>query len=459
MVAFTRVKNNWGQLFYIQAHPSDRVNDYDLFFVDPVANTRIGYEQLERDVDALHGLPDVCVFSDCTALFTTLLRAIDEHKPVVLVENEEQGRQIGRLDAITLPPANFTSLNALGDTDGTKAHTHDAPHDTNIEPRWEQNYRWNRHALAASGCRIGLLTSGTTGQPKLIMHTLEALTRNVQVAPHHRSDRWGLAYHPTRFAGLQVFLQALANRNPLIRLYGLSPSEMHAAIDQQQITHLSATPTLLRLLASDGTPHPHVARVTLGGEVADQQLLQALKTTFPNAKIRNIYASTEVGALLSSDGESFQVPEALQSLIQIIDGELAVHRQLLASSLQDGAQDDFYRTGDCVELLHEHPLTFRIIARRSDIINVGGFKVNPLEVEALLTDMPEVAEVAVYGRTNSVTGSLVCCDVVLSAGKQLTTQQIIARLKPIVAAYKIPRIVHFVEQLSLTSTGKRQRGL
>jgi acyl-coenzyme A synthetase/AMP-(fatty) acid ligase len=323
---------------------------------------------------------------------------------------------------------------------------------------WQPDYRWNSHALAASGCRVGLLTSGTTGQPKLIMHSLAALTRHVQVAAHHRSDRWGLAYHPTRFAGLQVFLQALANRNPLIRLYGLSPSEMHATIDQQQITHLSATPTLLRLLVSDSITHPHVQRVTVGGEVADQQLLQAVKATFPQAKFRNIYASTEVGALLSSDGDAFQVPETHQGLIQVIDGELAVHRQLLASSLQANMQADFYRTGDCVEVLQTQPLTFRVIARRSDIINVGGFKVNPLEVEALLTDMPEVAEAAVYGRTNSVTGSLVCCEVVLSAGKQLTTPQIVARLKPIVPAYKIPRIVQFVEHLSLTSTGKRQRG-
>jgi len=459
MVAFTRVRNNWGQLFYIRAHPSDRMNGYDLFYVDPAAHTQIDYEQLERDVDALPSLPEVCVFSDCYTLFTTLLRAIDDHQPVTLVEYAEQRSQIGPLTASVPAPAESVSVNGVGYAGLKIATANHATPERPLETRCMDDYRWNQPALESSGCRVGLLTSGTTGQPKLIMHSLADLTRHVQTAPRHRSDRWGLAYHPTRFAGLQVFLQALANRNPLIRLFGLSPSEMHATIEQQQITHLSATPTLLRLLISDSITHPHVQRVTVGGEVADQQLLQAVKATFPHAKTRNIYASTEVGTLLSSDGDAFQVPETHQGLIQVIDGELAVHRQLLAASLQAKMQDDLYRTGDCVEVLQTQPLTFRFVARRSDIINVGGFKVNPLEVEALLTDMPEVAEAAVYGRTNSVTGSLVCCDVVLSAGKQLTTQQIVARLKPMIPAYKIPRIVQFVEHLSLTSTGKRQRGL
>ncbi len=492
----------------------------DLFFVDASQNVAIDYDQLLRDVAAAESIPKVVVYEDCYALFKTLLVAIERDATLVLVDEaadcadaESLLEQFGGLEA-----NEWCSASGMQGIDANKSHSASATHGNNANKshpasathgidakewcsagathgnnakEWcsagathgnnankshpagathggathgDATHGDAKHGDAKHGNvtqgkkgRIGLFTSGTTGKPKLVLHALDSLTRAVRVGDKHRTDVWGLAYHPAHFAGLQVFFQALANRNRIVRLYGLESAQMHSAIEQERITHLSATPTLMRLLVSDPQSHAKVTSVTLGGERMEADLLGKLTVMFPNAKLRNVYASTEVGSVLASDGELFSVPTAYDGLIKIMDGELAVHRSLLAASLQVTMRDDYYVTGDCVEVVQDKPLRFRFVARRSDFINVGGYKVNPHEVERHLLDMPEVVEAAVYGKSNSVVGNLVCCDLVLCAGQRLTAKEIYARLESKLAVYKIPRVVQAVESLRMTSTGKRQR--
>ncbi len=411
----------------------------ELFLVDGPQDVRIGYEQLQRDVAAMECLPSVVAFETCYGLFKTLRAAIERGGKLVLVDDES-----GRAEAESLLQLQ-------------------TPHPQPLSPEYRGEGSQESGAMSRSSeyrgeCRIGLFTSGTTGKPKLVLHALDSLTRAVRVSEKHRHDVWGLAYHPAHFAGLQVFFQALANRNPIVRLFGLTPEQMHLAIESERITHLSATPTLMRVLVSDQQTHASVKSVTLGGERTDAELLSKLATMFPNAKFRNVYASTEVGSVLTGEGETFCVPTAYQGLIKIVDGELVIHRSLLAASMRVSMQDDFFLTGDCVEVDQADPLSFRFVARRTDLINVGGFKVNPHEVETHLLNMPEVREAAVYGKANSVTGNLVCCDLVLQQDQTLTAREIFARLKSTLPVYKIPRVVQLVPSLRLTSTGKRQRG-
>jgi len=411
------------------------------FYIDATRGLRITYAQLQREVAELEDLPTVVAFEDCYGLFKTLLATMVRNATLVLVDRKED-----HVEAV----AWMAELAAQ------------APYPRPLSPEYRGDGELNgvcevNRLLNSSACRVGLFTSGTTGKAKLVFHTLHSLTRAIRVGEAHRQAVWGLAYHPAHFAGLQVFFQALANRNTIVRLFGLDTEQMHGAIEEQAISHLSATPTMLRLLVSDGRVHASVQRVALGGERADADLLSKLKRTFPQAKFRNIYASTEVGSVLASDGELFRVPERYHHLIKIVDGELAVHRSLLADSLRAACIDDFYLTGDCVEVVEIEPLAFRFMSRRSDFINVGGYKVDPQEVEELLNGMPEVHEAAVYGKANSVTGNLVCCDLVLREGKQLSVREVITRLSSSLPNYKIPRMVRVVPRLAVTPTGKRVR--
>ena len=96
--------------------------------------------------------------------------------------------------------------------------------------------------------RATLFTSGTTGRPKKVSHTLSGLSRFARVGANHVDDVWGFAYNPTHMAGLQVFLQALFNGNTVVRLFGLGRGEIFSAIADYRITHISATPTFYRML-------------------------------------------------------------------------------------------------------------------------------------------------------------------------------------------------------------------
>ncbi len=424
----------------------------DAFYVDGEEASCFAYEELVRAVESAEGVPPVLAWEGDVAFFIKLLAAVRVGSTVVLVDE----------------PGDVESAALLLQVERSSPHKRNAPHPQPLSPeyRGEGSYAPSSSGKTVSsdcllresgGGRIGLFTSGTTGKPKLVLHSVDSLTRGVRRDPMHAQDVWGLAYHPAHMAGLQVFFQALANRNKLVRLFGLPIEQIHAAIEGQGITHLSATPTFLNLLCASGRVHRHVRSVSSGGELSSPALRDRLSATFPSARLRNIYASTEAGSLFVATDDAFRVPERLSGRVRVVDGELFLHRSLLAESLQRQLDDEYYATGDCVEVLQQDPLTFRITSRQTDWINVGGYKVNPHRVETLLLAMDEVLQAAVYGRENSVTGNLVCCDVVLAEGRALTARDILTRLSGDLPAYMIPRIVRSVDSIAATSSGKKQR--
>jgi acyl-coenzyme A synthetase/AMP-(fatty) acid ligase len=325
--------------------------------------------------------------------------------------------------------------------------------------------------IRGSASRIQLATSGTTGQPKQVFHSVETLTRGVRSTEHHENDIWGLAYPLDHLAGLQVLFQALFNRNTIVQLFGLPTEMVHQAIEKYGITHLSCTPTFLKLLATDAHSHVAVKRLTTGGERSDSTTLLAGKRLFPNARHRNIYALTEVGNLLVAYGDRFTVPPEMQEQVTVIDGSLAIHRSLLADPTTDLAvdqyipesnsanptgtsHDDWFLTGDLVDIVNEQPLTFKFSARRDDVINVGGHKVVPQQVEECLIRLPQVQQVVVYGQKNSVTGQIVACDVVLEPGMQLDLAVAKQQLAEVLPRYAVPRLINIIKTLRMTPTGK-----
>ena len=317
--------------------------------------------------------------------------------------------------------------------------------------------------VRVSSSRVTLYTSGTTGSAKPIVQSVTNLIRAVQVSCKHETDIWGLTYQPTKVAALQVILQAICNGNAIVNLYGLAPSEARNAIDTFEITHLSATPTYYRLLAIDPKPIPSVVAVSVGGEVCDANLQARMESIFPNARFRNIYASSETGTILQSTGDCFLVPESLRNAIRIRDGRLWIHQEHVAENLQHECVDGFWDSGDEVLIVSDEPLKLKISGRRSDWINVGGLKVNPHEVEQLINDVPGVVDARVYGIANSVTGHLVAADVYLaksaptSVTQPLDTASLRRHLSNRLPPHAVPRIVHFREELPISSSGKKDR--
>lgn len=307
--------------------------------------------------------------------------------------------------------------------------------------------------ISNSTSKIVLSTSGTTGIKKQVTHSIESLSRGLQVSHQHRNDVWGLAYPLNHFAGLQVMLQAVMNHNSIVQLFGLPNKLIHHSIESSQITHLSCTPTFLKLLSTMNLTHPGVQRLTTGGErlgKLDQALAQQI---FPKARHRNIYALTEIGNLLISENDIFSIPEALKEKVSVIEGGLSIHFSLLADTTHEN-HDEWYRTGDLVEVIQIEPLKFRFLTRRDEIINVGGNKVVPQIVEQSLLEITGIEQALVYGKENSLTGQIVACDIVTSSNQKLNFDEVRLQLTEQLPKFAVPRIYNLVPTLRMTTNGK-----
>ena len=302
--------------------------------------------------------------------------------------------------------------------------------------------------------KITLFTSGTTGIPKKVSHDFKSITRFVKVSERNEKSIWGFAYNPTHMAGIQVFFQALLNGNSIIRLFGLDTKDIYTEITNNGITHISATPTFYRLLLPCNETFPSVERITSGGEKFNEKTFKQLNQVFPNAKITNVYASTEAGTLFASQNDIFSVRPEYESLIHIENNELLIHRSLMGSTGTN--VDEWYNTGDVIEIVSQKPLKFRFVNRKSEMINVGGYKVNPLEVEEAILTLSGINNVRVYSKSNSVLGNIICCEVVTNSS-QITESSVRTFLQSKIQEFKIPRIIRFVDELTTTRTGKLKR--
>lgn len=371
--------------------------------------------------------------ADIYAYFVNLIQALINSKSLVLLDSDLNPSEIDGIDESMVNVAETVEQPQYANMDEVVA------------------------ALQQSSSEITIFTSGTTGQPKKVIHSVSTLTRSVRTGDRYKDQIWAYAYNPTHMAGLQVFFQAFENLNALINVFNKQRSEVYELIARHQVTHVSATPTFYRLLLPYETAYESVVRVTLGGEKSDQNLYDNIVKIFPSAKINNVYASTEAGSLFAAKGDCFQIPEKIRDMFVVIDDELLIHKSLLGRSDSFKFEGDYYHSGDLIEWVDKKQGLFRFKSRKNELINVGGYKVNPGEVENVLLSIEGVKQVLVYGKANSVLGNVLCADIQLQDDSTLTNVDIKKALASQLQDFKIPRRIKFVEEFELTRTGKLKR--
>lgn len=303
-------------------------------------------------------------------------------------------------------------------------------------------------AMPADGRLLLLETSGTTGTPKRIARPFDAILAGIDPA---RGDggRWLLTYDPCGFAGLQVLLTVMRGGGTLLAAPDAAAAALARLAVSGAATHVSATPSFWRMLLLSGAAPP-LARITLGGEAADQPLLDALAVRFPQAPIRCIYASTERGRLFAvADGrEGFPA-------LWLSQPPGPISFRIRNDSLEVRLDTDWEETGDLVEQVGDRVL-FR--GRNDFLVNVGGAKVNPATVEFRLLSLSGVTDALVYGIPSPITGSLLAADIVAPAwgGDAGWMGRINAALADLPAAAR-PRRLRLVDSLPLSAAGKKRR--
>ncbi|HEY8255511.1 MAG TPA: fatty acid--CoA ligase family protein [Rhizomicrobium sp.] len=312
-----------------------------------------------------------------------------------------------------------------------------------------------------------LFTSGTTGIPKMVAHSLEALTGAIPRATA-QDIVWGTFYDTRRYGGLQILLRALLGHASLI----LSDADESAGdflerLGRHGVTHLTGTPShWRRALMSPANAAIHPRYVRLSGEIADQAILDSLKARFPGVPVGHAYASTEAGV-------GFEVTDGLEGFpastvgrpgpveLKVVDGLLHVRSPRTASRYVGSADalidDGWVNSGDMVELRGER---YFFAGRVGGIINVGGLKINPEEVEAVINRHPGVRASRVSGRKNPFTGAVVVAEVVLTdpANDNASFKEaIMEACRQTLPAHKVPAMLRFVPVLELTAGGKLSR--
>jgi acyl-CoA synthetase (AMP-forming)/AMP-acid ligase II len=323
-----------------------------------------------------------------------------------------------------------------------------------------------------------MLTSGTSGKPKMVLHSLASLTGAIRRSAAPTAPIvWGTFYDIRRFGGLQIFLRSILGGGSLV----LSDSDeaMGRYLDRAGslgVTHVSGTPSQWRnALAYSSSRAISPRYIRLSGEIADRAILEALHARYPQAELVHAYASTEAGVGFEVDDGREGFPSGMicrssgEVDIKVLDGSLRIRSPRTASRyvgldappLKD--TDGFVDTGDLVERRGER---YYFVGRRDGTINVGGLKVHPEEVEAVINRHPDVRASLVRSRKNLITGAIVIADVVLATptgGAEATgrsaavEREILVACRQALANYKIPAAIRFVAALDMAATGKSAR--
>jgi acyl-coenzyme A synthetase/AMP-(fatty) acid ligase len=321
---------------------------------------------------------------------------------------------------------------------------------------------------AAQG-RVYMMTSGTTGKPKIAAHTLATLARRMRAAvdmPQNREGKWLLTYQPTGFAGIQVQLTAALSHGQIVVPLQRNPSGFYQAALAHGVTQISATPTFWRSFLMVAEPgKPALRQITLGGEAADQSTLDRIRAAYPAARVTHIYASTEAGVVFAVHDGLTGFPAAwleqdVQGIqVRIRDGMLQIKnpnamRRYVSDNAQPLLDDGWLQTADRCEIIEGR---VKVLGRQDATINVGGSKVYPLQIETFLLGVAGVREARVFAVPNPVAGQLVGAEVVLEPGQDPAEARprILAECRAQLAGYQVPRSFKIVDAITVAASGKK----
>jgi acyl-coenzyme A synthetase/AMP-(fatty) acid ligase len=321
-----------------------------------------------------------------------------------------------------------------------------------------------------------LLTSGTTGAPKLVLHTLASLTSALAgQQPPPEPIVWSTFYDIRRYGGLQIFLRALHAGSLVLSDPGESVVDFLTRAVAAGVTHISGTPSHWRGALMSGAAATIAPRyVRLSGEIADQGVLDNLRAAYPAATVAHAFASTEAGVAFEVRDGRAGFPAALLGApgpveLRVVEETLRIRSAGTALCyLGEGVEplrgaDGYVDTGDRVE---ERAGRCYFMGRRGGVINVGGLKVHPEEVEAVINAHPWVRMSLVRARRNAITGAVVAADVVLAeeAGGvgtrpavETLTRELTETCRRSLAPHKVPALIRVVPALEVSASGKLVR--
>lgn len=310
-----------------------------------------------------------------------------------------------------------------------------------------------------------LFTSGSSGKPKAALHDFSKLLAKFEVRRKALRtvnfllfDHWG---------GLNTLFHILSNGGTVIILENRTPDYVSAVIEKFEVELLPTSPTFLNMLVLSRAYERYSLKslkiISYGAEPMPENLLQHLNRLFPQIKLQQTYGLIELGVMRSQSenngslwvkigGEGYQT-RVVDNMLQI-KSDSAMLGYLNAES--PFTEDGWFKTGDTVEIKGDF---FKILGRKSEMINVGGEKVFPQEVENVILEDPNVADVLVYAEENRLTGKIVCAKINYKTNEPKA--EIVKRIKTHCRAklqsFKVPVKIELVNETFESGRFKKNR--
>ena len=310
-----------------------------------------------------------------------------------------------------------------------------------------------------------IFTSGSSGTPKAALHNFSLLLKKFKTKRKALKtinfllfDHWG---------GLNTLFHIMSNGGTVVILENRTPDYVCGLIEKFEVELLPTSPTFLNMLlisrAYERYSLNSLKFISYGAEPMPEALLVNLNKIFPNIIFQQTYGLIELGVMRSKSegngslwvkigGEGYEV-RVVDEMLQI-ESESAMLGYLNAPS--PFTEDGWFMTGDSVEVKGEY---FRILGRKSELINVGGEKVYPQEVENVIIEIEGINDVLVYGESNPFTGKIVCAKINYSG--DLTSKELITKIKTIcrnqLETFKVPVKIFIEESLFRSERFKKQR--
>ena len=310
-----------------------------------------------------------------------------------------------------------------------------------------------------------VFTSGSAGKPKAILHDIDRVASKFVV--ERRGWRTVLFLLMDHFGGFNTLMGCLVNNGVGVCVADRAPESVCRTIEQSRAELLATTPTFLGMLIASGTWRAHdlssLKLITYGAEPMPPATLKRLGEVFPGVELKQTYGLSELGVLRSASPD----PHSLWLKVggdgfetRIVDGQLHIRsRSNMLGYLNAPSPIDvegWMNTGDIVE---EQDGLIRFLGRSSEVINVGGQKVFPTEVEAALLEADNIADATVYGVPHPLLGHAVAARLALNAPEEAkaVADRLRSHCRQRLQKFKVPMRFEIVEAAALATDRAKKR--
>lgn len=312
---------------------------------------------------------------------------------------------------------------------------------------------------------IVLFSSGTTGKPKIMIQNLTQIIRSIRTPRKQKSLIFIILLMFDHIGGLNTLLNCLISGSPFVIPKDRNPSTIIDLIERNRVNILPTSPTFLNLMLMDErfneSKLSSIKLITYGTESMSISLLNKLNRLLPGIKLLQTFGTSETGILKtqskSSNSLFFKIIDE-DNDYKVVDGELFLKsitavKGYVNHSNENFKTDGWYATGDLVEEDEEGYI--KIIGRKNKIINVGGLKVLPSEVENIINQVEGVIDSTVFAQENNISGNIVCAKVfTLLNDHQELKIRIKKHCRENLEKYKVPIKINFSD-FKITERGKK----